>query len=131
MTFKRHLSGYASVGVIQWLLEYGVMVALSAWIVPVAQANIIGRVLGASLGFWLNGRFTFAGEDRALSHAALMRFVLMFIALTLLNTWLVSWVHAQSSLRTTWAVKPALDAITGTLGFVLSRHWVYTQRSQS
>lgn len=131
MTLKRQLGGYASIGLLQWLLEYGVMVGLSAWFMPVAQANIIGRLLGASLGFWLNGRFTFKGDGRALSTAALVRFVLMFAGLTALNTVLVTWVHAHVGLRTTWALKPGLDAITGTLGFLLSRHWVYTHRARS
>ena len=46
MTWKRHLGGYATVGLLQWLLEYGAMVGLSAWILPVPQANVIGRMLG-------------------------------------------------------------------------------------
>ncbi len=128
MSLKRHVGGYTSVGLVQWLLEYSVMVALSAWLLPVAWANIIGRVLGASLGFWLNGRFTFKGDGRALSRIALLRFVLMFIGLTVLNTSLVAWVHAHTGLRTTWAVKPLIDALTGTLGFLLSRHWVYEEK---
>lgn len=128
MTFKRHLGGYATVGLAQWLVEYGLMVALSAWILPVEQANIIGRMAGASMGFWLNGRYTFKGDGRGLSHIALMRFLMMFVGLTVLNTLLVSLVHDYVGLRTTWAVKPGLDAITGFIGFWLSRHWVYQEK---
>ena len=130
MTWKRHLGGYATVGLLQWLLEYGAMVGLSAWILPVPQANVIGRMLGASVGFWLNGRITFKGEGRHLSRVAFLRFVLMFISLTILNTALVTAVHAYSGLRMTWAIKPLLDASTGTIGFLLSRYWVYSVRSR-
>ena len=51
MTLRRHLGGYALIGLAQWLLEYGLMLALSEWVMPVEPANVIGRVAGAMLGF--------------------------------------------------------------------------------
>ena len=53
MTLRRHLSGYAVIGLLQWLVEYGLMLALSEWVMPVEPANVIGRLCGAVLGFWL------------------------------------------------------------------------------
>ena len=53
VSLKRHFGGYAVVGIVQWLVEYGIMVALSAWLMPVEPANIIGRICGAMLGLSL------------------------------------------------------------------------------
>lgn len=38
MSLRRHLGGYAAVGLLQWLVEYAVMLALSQWVMPVAPA---------------------------------------------------------------------------------------------
>ena len=128
MSLRRHVGGYAIVGLLQWLLEYALMVALSAWWMPVEPANVLGRIAGAVLGYWLNGRFTFAGPGRALSRTALVRFVLMWIALTILNTAILDAIDDRYGLRDTWAAKPLVDLATGLIGFVLSRHWIYRQR---
>lgn len=125
MTLKRHIGGYAIVGLIQWLVEYGLMVGLSAWWMPVEPANVIGRIAGAVLGYWLNGRFTFAGEGRALSRVAALRFVLMWVALTVLNTAILHAIDDHYGLQSTWLAKPLVDLGTGLIGFALSRHWVY------
>ena len=99
MSLKRHLGGYALVGALQWLLEYAVMLALSQWVMPVEPANVIGRLCGAVLGFWLNGKWTFAGDDTHVGRRALRRFVLMWIGLTVLNTWAVHAIDAHFGLR--------------------------------
>lgn len=129
MSLRRHLGGYAAIGVLQWLLEYGLMLALSEWVMPVAPANVIGRVCGAMLGFWLNGKWTFAGDDTHVGRRALRRFVLMWIALTAMNTWLVHAIDVHSGLRMAQLLKPGADILTGIIGFALSRHWVYNKPS--
>ncbi|MGY0504858.1 GtrA family protein [Luteimonas sp. e5] len=125
MSLRRHAGGYLLVGVIQWLVEYAVMVSLSAWLLPVEPANILGRVCGALLGYWLNGRFVFSGEGRALDRAAFVRFVIMWLALTGLNTAILDWIDDHHGLKVTWAGKPGVDVFTGLIGFWLSRNWVY------
>ena len=127
MSLKRHISGYAIVGIIQWLVEYALMVALSAWLMPVEPANVIGRVAGAMLGYWLNGRFTFAGPGRSLGRQALLRFVIMWFALTALNTAILDQIDDHYGLHNTWLAKPVVDLFTGLIGFLLSLHWVYHQ----
>ena len=47
MTLRRHAMSYAAIGLVQWLVEYGLMVVLSRWVMPVEPANVIGRVAGA------------------------------------------------------------------------------------
>lgn len=125
MSLYRHLGGYAAVGLLQWLVEYAVMLALSQWVMPVAPANVAGRVSGALLGFWLNGKWTFAGDGRHLGPRAARRFLLMWIALTVLNTAAVALVDRHAGLAAAQSLKPLADVLSAGLGFVLSRHWVY------
>ncbi len=127
MSLRRHLGGYTAIGLLQWLVEYGLMLALSEWVMPVAPANVIGRVFGAMLGFWLNGKWTFAGDGTHVGRRAFVRFVLMWLALTVLNTWIVHAIDARFGLRMAQLLKPLADISSGVLGFVLSRHWVYNK----
>ena len=119
---------YAAIGLVQWLVEYGLMVVLSRWVMPVEPANVIGRLAGAVLGFWLNGKWTFAGDDTHVGRHAAMRFVAMWIALTVLNTWIVAHLDDAFGLRAAQLLKPVADLATGGIGFLLSRHWVYRKR---
>ena len=125
MSLRRHLGSYAAFGLLQWLVEYGLMLALSEWMMPVEPANVIGRLAGATLGFWLNGKWTFASDDTHMGRRAALRFVLMWLVLTLLNTWLVGIIDDDFGLRRAQMLKPLVDVLTGSIGFLLSRHWVY------
>ena len=129
MTLRRHLRSYAVIGLLQWMVEYSAMLALSEWVMPVKPANVIGRVAGATLGFWLNGKWTFAGEDTHMGRRAAFRFVLMWLVLTLLNTWLIGIIDDEFGLRRAQLLKPLVDMLSGAIGFLLSRHWVYRRKA--
>ncbi len=130
MTLKRHLRSYAVVGLLQWLLEYTVMLALSQWLLPAAPANLLGRIAGACLGFWLNGRFTFADAENGskVSPVALRRFLLAWLGLTLLNTAGVALLEQAGGLRVAQLGKPAADVVCAVAGFLLARHWIYLRQ---
>ena len=128
MSLRRHLGGYAAVGALQWGIEYIVMLALSQWVLPVAPANVIGRVCGAAVGFWLNGRWTFTGTEHRMDRRALRRFVLVWLGLTLVNTAAVDLIDHAAGLRAAQALKPAMDVLCAGLGFLLSRQWIYSAR---
>ena len=125
MSLTRHASGYAVIGLLQWVVEYGLMLALSQWVMPVEPANVIGRICGAVLGFWLNGKWTFAGDDTHVGRHAFARFVAMWAALTVVNTWIVHAIDHHWGLHMAQLLKPGADLLSGMIGFVLSRHWVY------
>lgn len=125
MTLKRHLSRYAVSGLLQWVLEYALVLALSQWLLPIAPANVIGRICGALFGFWLNGRWTFALPGQRPGSRALARFFVAWLLLTALNTGLVAWTAQLAGLRTAQLLKPLADLVTAGLGFLASRHWIY------
>ena len=114
------------VGLLQLLLDWVVFVALSGWGVPPATANVLGRVAGAVLGFWLNGRITFAqGDSARLGWHRFLRFAIIWLMLTAISTMLVTWVASQLGLQQAWLAKPLIEAALAVAAFFLWRHVVY------
>lgn len=125
MSLGRQGRHYLLIGGLQWLVDWGVMVGLSHLGMLVEPANVVGRISGALLGYWLNGRITFAGEDHELSRIALRRFILMWLGTTAVSTWAMGGIDDWFGLKWAWLAKPGVEVALGVVGFVLSRHWVY------
>jgi putative flippase GtrA len=126
MRLLRQGSQFIVIGVLQLLVDWLVLVTSTAAGVPVSIGNLLGRSGGAVLGFWLNGRYTFAdaGQSR-LCRAAMLRFVLLWLLLTALSTWLIAWAHATYGLRWAWLAKPVVEGTLSLLSFVLMRQLVF------
>ncbi|HVK51734.1 MAG TPA: GtrA family protein [Pseudoxanthomonas sp.] len=124
MTLARQSRLFLLVGVLQWILDWLVTVGLSSAGVSLEIANVCGRVTGALLGFWLNGIFTFPGDQR-LGHRQLLRFLLVWIVLTLMSTWAMSSIARNLSLEIAWLAKPVVEAVLAVGSFFISRHWIY------
>lgn len=125
MSLHRHLRHYAVVGALQWGIEYTVMLVLSHYLLGAAAANVIGRVCGACLGYWLNGKWTFTSNEQQLSKRSAMRFAVMWLSMTGLNTVIVTLIDHSFGLPAAQLYKPCADLFTAGIGFVLSRHWIY------
>ena len=126
MSLSRQGRWYVIVGLAQLLLDWATFVGLTALGVPAAPGNLAGRVAGALLGFWLNGRITFAQDGEArLGRVRLLRFALAWLVLTLVSTWLVAFIAGRAGLGQAWLAKPVVDAGLAAVGFLVSRHWVY------
>ena len=123
----RQVVGFGLVGGLQLLLDWACFVALTALGVAVPPANLAGRVAGAGLGFWANGRFTFArpGEAPRLGRRRLLRFVLFWLAMTALSTLAVMGLDQTHSLQAAWLGKPLVDAVLAALGFLAAKFWIY------
>jgi putative flippase GtrA len=126
IVLTRQIVVFVVVGAIQLALDSSVFIGLSALGLPVIPANIAGRIAGASLGYWLNGRYTFAdrGQPR-LSGRHLRRFIIAWLLLTALSSSLLYMVEARSSLHMAWLAKPLVEALNAAIGFVVWRQWVY------
>ena len=116
---------YLIVGLLQWLLDWGVVVSLTHIGLPVAPANVMGRITGALLGYWLNGKWTFASDRTAVGATQFQRFMTMWLGTTLLSTWALTQIDDVLGLRWVWLAKPAVEVALGIVGFVLSRYWIY------
>lgn len=127
MSLTRQSRHYLLIGGFQWLVDWGVMVGLSHAGMPIEPANILGRISGAALGYWLNGAITFAGEGTTLGPTQFSRFALMWLLTTAISTWAMGSIDDWFGLKWAWLAKPAVELGLGVFGFVLSRHWVYKQ----
>ena len=125
MSLGKHARGYLIVGLVQWLVDWAVLVLLSHWGMAIEPANVLGRVAGASLGYWLNGLITFKGEHTHVGRKQLVRFLLMWIGTTIVSTWSMGAIDEHLGLKWAWLAKPAVEGVLGATGFFLSRHWVY------
>ena len=113
-------------GLAQLVLDTALYVGLTAAGFPVATGNIAGRIAGACLGFWLNGRYTFAEGGKArLQRRHLLRFILAWCALTAMSTYLLTSIVTGTSLQISWFAKPLVEAVMAAIGFVVWRQWVY------
>lgn len=114
---------YATIGVAQMLLNWAVFMALTALAMPVEPANVLGRIAGANLGFWLNGYYTFNKQRLDGQHA--LRFALVWTLLTILSTLLISSVAAQVGLHAAWLAKPLVEAGVACVAFFLWKYVVF------
>ena len=125
MSVLRQGRHYLVIGIVQWLLDWGVMVGLSHLGMPLALANVIGRISGALLGFWLNGRVTFSGDGHRMGRRQFVRFLVMWVSFTLLSTVALENIDRYLSRGWAWLSKPLVELVLGAAGFALSRHWIY------
>jgi len=126
MTLVRQGSSYIVIGLVQLLLDWLVFVGSTALGLPVAPANILGRLAGMLLGFWLNGRYTFAaaGQQR-LGWKRFARFLLLWMLLTAASTLLVTAADHALGLQYAWLAKPLVEGGLALVSFMLLRHVVY------
>lgn len=123
----RQGSSYALIGGLQLLVDWAAFVGLSAAGVPASGANVSGRVCGALLGFWLNGRYTFADQQGAarLGWSRFGRFLVMWLVMTVISTLLMVRVEAELGLRLAWLAKPLVEGGLAVVSFFLGRHLIY------
>lgn len=117
---------FVLIGGLQVLADWAAFVALTAAGLDVVTSNVAARAAGASLGFWLNGKITFAqaGEQR-LGGRRFARYLLAWVAFTLLSTWLIASVASQFSLQYAWLAKPVVEGALALLSFLTARYWIY------
>jgi len=125
MSLGKQGRDYFIIGLVQWLLDWGIMAGLSHLGVPVRAANVCGRTSAALLGFWLNGKITFRANGVKLGRVQLARFVLLWVGTTVVGTWAVGAVNDLAGLRMVWLLKPLIEIALAVVAFVISRQWVY------
>ena len=125
-TLLRQGGSFVLVGLLQLLLDWLLFVALTVLGMAAAPANLAGRIGGAMLGFWLNGRVTFAQAGNArLGWRRFGRFLLVWIPLTAISTLAITWVAGTLGLAHAWLAKPLVEGALAVVAFFLWRHVVY------
>ncbi|WP_340570056.1 GtrA family protein [Stenotrophomonas sp. G106K1] len=115
---------FGLVGGIQLVVDWALFVALSWAGLGVVPSNLVSRAGGAAFGYWLNGKYTFAGGS-GLGRNQMIRFVVTWIVMSVLSSAIVWIVGHKAGLGWAWLVKPAGDAALALLSFFISKHWIY------
>ena len=124
---RRQLALYGVIGGVQLLADWLCFVALT-WIgMDVVPANLSGRVVGAILGFWLNGRHTFISDSGkpTLGRRHAVRFIIGWLLTAALSTaavWLTDHVAGLGWAR---VCKLGIDGALAIFGFLLSKYWIF------
>ena len=124
---QRQLLLYGLMGGVQLLADWLCFVALTFANVDVVAANLISRVVGAALGFWLNGRHTFADSESrpSLGRKQAIRFALGWLLTAILSTAAVWMLDAFAGLGWARTGKFFVDSVLALLGFALSKYWIF------
>lgn len=122
----RQVLSYVLIGGTQFLVDWA-MFSLLHWLgVPASPANLLGRGSAAVLGFYLNGRFTFAGAGgNKLGGVRFARFVLAWVLMTALSTALVQacvWLWPGPMV---YLAKPVIEILLAFLNFFVLKWFVY------
>jgi putative flippase GtrA len=126
-TLFRQGIGYGLVGAIVLLVDWMTFVAFSALGLGTVLANISGRLTGAYLGFWLNGRHTFRDANGTkLGWTRFSRYLVTWCILSTISSLALLLVDRHLGLGAAWLAKPAIDAALAAVAFMVSRHWVFS-----
>lgn len=126
MPLLRQGSHYLAFGILQLVLDWSLFVVLTASGLSAAPANLASRTAAAVLGFWLNGRYTFAdSQGSRLGWRRFARFWALWIVMTVLSTVLVAAVEVHLGLRWAWLAKPVVEVVLAVANFFLLRRLVY------
>lgn len=122
----RQGASYVVIGLLQLALDALLFVALTAVGITPAFANPLARASAAGLGFWLNGRHTFAdAAGPRLGATRFGRFAITWVSLTIISTLAVSALAQGPGLHAAWLGKPVIEAVLAIVSFTVLRHWVY------
>ncbi|MBK0027683.1 GtrA family protein [Stenotrophomonas sp. S48] len=127
MSLFRQGTAYLVIGLAQLLLDWLLFVACTAAGMPVVPANVVGRLGGMLLGFWLNGRYTFADAQggQRLGWRRFARFLALWVLMTIASTLLVAAADHALGLQYAWVAKPLVEGGLACVSFLLMRFVVY------
>lgn len=125
MKIMRDGAHFIGVGALQLALDSAIYIVLTRIGLALVLANVCGRAAGACCGFWLNGRVTFLHRAQPQVHVRLLRYLALWIGLTLVSTTALAVIADAGGLARSWWAKPLVEGALGVTSFLLSRHWVY------
>jgi len=120
---------FVLVGGFQYLLDaalFGILITNGLGTIP---ANVSSRATAAVTGFLLNRYVTFSRRDDTvqLFSASLVRFVLLWVCMTVLSTGLIESLGRIAGDSETQRIiyKLGVEAILAVVSFLVSRYWVF------
>lgn len=126
MSLIRQGASYGVIGGIQLGVDWLCFFLLTSFGIGAVKANIAGRILGALLGFWLNGKNTFSAQiESELGFRHFFRYLVLWLGTALISTVIIASVDWMRGIQLAWVVKPVADGLLAAAGFLVSRYWIY------
>lgn len=116
---------FVMVGVALLIIDAGIYAVAIAAGIDNAVANPLSRALAAALGYAAHRRYTFGADGVAAESPSLLRYALVWIALTALSTLALGTISAALSPAAAVLAKPLLEAALALISFLLLKAWVY------
>lgn len=117
---------FIAAGLTQLLLDWSVFSIAYYLTGQTVAPNLLGRVSGACLGFWLNGKYTFSdGNSARLGKSRFAKFLVIWLALTAISTAALYWTEHKLSSANIYIAKVFIEAVLAAISFTASRFWVY------
>ena len=125
-TLPAQIAKFIGSGVAQLLFDWSVFSLTYAALGDTTPSNILGRISGACLGFWINGRFTFAATNKPrLGSAQFSKFLIVWIALTAVSTIALYNAERNMSWANIYVLKAFIEAMLAVISFTISKWWIY------
>lgn len=122
----RQMARFVLVGLAQIAFDSALFALLFSLGVDAGVANVVSRVSGIPLNFYLHGRFTFASAQGApLGKRRFSRYVVLWTLLTLASTALVMFADQLLPSRWVYIAKPVIELMLAGVSFAVARQWVY------
>lgn len=118
---------FLMVGGAQLVVDWLTFVLLTSFGVITVVSNVTGRLIGACLGFLLNGKFTFFQRDKttSINTGSALRFTAFWVASSLVSTVAIALIDSHAGLKAAWLGKPVIEAILAVISFLCSKFWIY------
>lgn len=122
----RQIILFVVTGGLQVAVDSGILVGLTSVGASIITANILGRMAGAGVGFFINGTTTFASQTGSrLSRDHLGRFVATWTVLTITSTVVLGLAQHHVTIGWIWILKPLLEMALALISFLAAKFWIY------
>ena len=118
---------FLMVGGAQLIVDWLTFVLLTRFGVVAVVSNVAGRLVGACLGFLLNGKFTFLQRSKttSINTGSALRFTAFWVASSVVSTVAIALINSHAGLKAAWLGKPVIEAILAVISFLCSKFWIY------
>jgi putative flippase GtrA len=122
----RQVLTYGIAGGMALLVDWASFVALTSVDFSTSLANLLARLSGAGIAYWLNGAVTFKdAEGSRLGWCRFGRFAIVWAVLTVVSTLAIRTIELGAGLHWAWLAKPLVEVALASISFLAYRAWIY------
>lgn len=123
-------SRYLQSGLLVYAIDLGTFWILNAF-VPAQYAvwTVVGRISGATAGFFLHDGYSFAGHKAVAKRVRMFRYLTLLMFNAVMSVLLLELAVTQFHMTSAFA-RPVIDILVIALAYLASKHWVFSRTKQ-